>query len=188
VKRNLHIQLARIEAQIPYDSLKRAEVEHACKEFLTQSKPETWEWILEKNPKEVKEALWPSQQPKDDHKRSIYFTSQFLAFTRGWDTNYISYVGATDFHWRFSLYTAAQHHEERKDDYGILYLMGLTPAQFAQNVPIEKREPLLAEARRNIAVRFQELGKETVEAFRHPKELFQALHDLHLSELWAANE
>ena len=64
--------------------------------------------------------------------------------------------------------------------------MGLTPARFA-SFPCAEQEAMLTEARRRVEERYQPLTRETFGAFRHPKALFHALRELHLSELWAAN-
>ncbi|GJL66731.1 MAG: hypothetical protein NPIRA05_17020 [Nitrospirales bacterium] len=173
MKRSFQIQLNRIEARIPYDSLKRAEADQAYNEILTQSEPESWEWILTVNPKEVEEFLPPSQQ-ENNH----FLVAYLLAHTRGWDKIGIA---VNEYAWRFSLYTAAHWHEEGKNDWGILYLMGLTPAQF-EALPADKRQDLLDEARNRVEARLQELGPQ-IDALRHPKELFQAIRDLNLSEL-----
>jgi hypothetical protein len=182
MKRSFQIQLHRIEARIPYDSLKRAEAQQAYDEILTQSEPEVWEWILSVNPKEVEESLPPSQHSMDDEKYSHFVAAYLLASTRGWDNNYTSYIGSTDFHWEFSLDRRGLFPKNQKD-WSLLYLMGLTPAQFEKRIPPEKREAIMAEARQRVDTRFEELGPQNV-TLRHPKKLFQAIRDLNLPELY----
>lgn len=179
MKRSFQIQLHRIEARIPYDSLKRAEAQQAYDEILTQSEPEVWEWILTLNPKEVEEFLPTSQHSMDDKEKNHFLVAYLLSHTRGWDK---IGVAVNEYAWRFSLYTAAHWHKEGKSDWGILYLMGLTPVQF-EALPADKRQDLLDEARNRVEARFQELGPQ-IDALRHPKELFQAIRELNLPELY----
>lgn len=182
MKRSWQLQLNRIEARIPYDSLKRAESKQAYHEFLTQSKPETWEWILDLDPREVEEATSLSQREIDERNTAM-FLALSLAMTRGWRSNNIHYVGQTDIHWIFSL-QASFLGPEKEQNWPLLYLMGLTPAQFKKEIPLEKRENVLAEARKRVENRFQEFGQEKVNSLRHPNELFQAIRELNLPELY----
>ncbi len=179
MKLSLHRQLQRLEGRMTQPGNQDRDVDRDVEYLIFASGPDIWEWILEIEIETVKDVIYRRQPSPDGQHPVNYSLADLLAHTRGWGSKW---VGMNKFAWGFSLSTAARHHKEGKDDWGLLYLLGLTPAQFAAT-PCEKQEDVLAEVRKRVEPRFQELGEETVDSFRHPKELFQAISDLNLSEL-----
>ena len=166
-------RLEKLSSQLMPKSNGKLEAAQKLDDYIRKAVPAEWEWILKE---EINLSV--TAYPNSDPELTILHFKQRMALavagSRGWMDHY-HFIPGED--WGFLLEKSNEN-----GDWGIMYLMGVTPYRFSQR-PEKQRAAMLVQARTGIASVCAELSQQGFSEQTNRKKYYQAYKRLNLARL-----